>query len=50
MTVTFIDYTNPDGSVTTFAIIAWGNDEYTSMTKAEYDKEYPNGINEAKVK
>ena len=30
-----------------YALIEWGNDEFTSMTKAEYDKEYPNGVNEA---
>jgi hypothetical protein len=24
-----------------YALIDWGNEEFTSMTKAEYDKEYP---------
>jgi hypothetical protein len=40
MTVTFIDV-EMFGNVETFAIIDWGNQQFTSMTKAEYDKEYP---------
>jgi hypothetical protein len=32
------------------AIIDWGDGNFTSMTKAEYDKEYPNGVNEASIK
>jgi len=40
--VSFIDYTDPmSGVTTTFAIIDWGNQQFTSMTKAEYEKEYP---------
>jgi hypothetical protein len=45
MTVTFIEITDSASGVTTeYAIIDWGNDQFTSMTKAEYDKEYPNGV------
>lgn len=40
--VTFIDIVNPvTGEIEVFAIIDWGNGDFTSMTKAEYDKEYP---------
>ena len=39
--VTFIEITDPLTGVTTeYAIIDWGNGQFTSMTKAEYDKEY----------
>lgn len=48
--VTFIEIEYPTGVFTEYAIIDWGNDEFTSMTKAEYDKEYPNGVNEASTK
>jgi hypothetical protein len=42
MTVTFIEIANQLLNITMeYAIIDWGNDEFTSMTKAEYDKEYP---------
>ena len=41
MTVTFFETENPDGTFTEFALIDWGNNDFTSMTKAEYDKEYP---------
>ena len=42
MTVTFIEITDPLTSITTeYAIIDHGNGEFTSMTKAEYDKGYP---------
>ena len=45
--VTFIEVTEPiSGNVVEYAIIDWGNDQFTSMTKAEYDKEYPNGVDE----
>ena len=40
--VTFVEVAEPiTGEITTYAIIDWGNGEFTSMTKAEYDKEYP---------
>jgi hypothetical protein len=35
--VTFIDVTDPDGSVSTHAIIDRGNGEFTSMLKSTYD-------------
>jgi hypothetical protein len=35
--VTFVNYTKEDGSVSTHAIIDRGNNEFTSMTKAQYD-------------
>jgi hypothetical protein len=38
--VTFIEI-EIMGTITEYAIIDWGNDEFTSMSKAEYDKEYP---------
>ena len=38
--VTFITVETNEGT-TEYAIIDWGNDQFTSMTKAEYDKEYP---------
>jgi hypothetical protein len=42
MTVTFIEVTDPiSGVITEYALIDWGNGDFTSMTKAEYDKEYP---------
>jgi hypothetical protein len=41
MTVTFIEMEDIGGTLTEYAIINWGNNEFTSMTKAEYDKEYP---------
>jgi hypothetical protein len=44
MTVSFIEITDPlTGAIYEYAIIDWGNDQFTSMTKAEYDKEYPSG-------
>jgi hypothetical protein len=49
--VNYVDVVDPmTGITTTYAIIDWGNGDYTSMTKAEYDKEYPNGVNEASIK
>ena len=37
--VTFIEITDPmSGEVTEHAIIDHGNDQFTSMTKAEYDR------------
>ena len=40
--VTFIEITDPlTGVITEYAIIDHGTGEFTSMTKAEYDKEYP---------
>jgi hypothetical protein len=50
MTVTFYELINCEGTYTEYALIDWGTGEFTSMTKAEYDKEYPNGVNEASVK
>lgn len=50
MNVKFIEVQNLDGTFSEYAIIDWGNEEFTSMPKAEYDREYPNGINEASVK
>ena len=41
MNVTFIKLENPNHTFTDYAVISWGNDEFTTMTKAEYDKEYP---------
>jgi hypothetical protein len=41
MTVTFIEVENVGGTFTEYAVIDWGNGEFTSMTKVEYDKEYP---------
>ena len=35
--VTFQDVPNPDGTITTFAIIDRGNGEFTSMPKADYE-------------
>jgi hypothetical protein len=50
-TVTFIEVTDRiSGDVVEYAIIDHGNEQFTSMTKAEYDKEYPNGVNEASTK
>jgi hypothetical protein len=37
--VTFIEIEYPTGVFTEFAIIDHGNEQFTSMTKAEYDKE-----------
>ena len=37
--VTFIDVTDPDGSVSTHAIIDRGNGEFTSMLKSVYDEQ-----------
>ena len=49
--VTFIQSPNVvTGVMIEYAIISWGNADFTSMTKAEYDKEYPNGVNEASTK
>lgn len=45
--VTFIEVENPDGTITEYAIIDRGNDEYTSMTKVAYDELK---ANEAKTK
>ena len=43
--VTFIDITDPLTNITTeYAIIDWGNGNFTSMTKAEYEKEYPSEL------
>jgi len=44
MTVTFMEVTNPDGTIVEIAIIDWGNGEYTSMTKAEFDILYPDWL------
>jgi hypothetical protein len=41
--VTFIYVEGMDGLVE-YAIIDHGNGDFTSMTKAEYDKEYPHGV------
>jgi len=41
MTVTFYSIEVSPGVFEEYALINWGNDEFTSMTKAEYDKEYP---------
>jgi hypothetical protein len=41
MTVTFFPIEDPKDTFTEYALIDWGNDQFTSMTKAEYDKEYP---------
>jgi hypothetical protein len=38
--VSFIEIES-QGVTTEFAIIDWGNEQFTSMTKAEYEKEYP---------
>ena len=35
--VTFIDVTDPDGSVNTHAVIDNGNGNFTSMLKSTYD-------------
>jgi len=35
--VTFVDIENPDGTITTSAIIDKGNGEFTSMLKSTYD-------------
>ena len=40
--VTFQDVSNPDGVVTTYAIIDKGNGEFTSMTKEYYDAQQAN--------
>jgi Uma2 family endonuclease len=40
MRVTFTEIQTLEG-VQEYAIIDWGNGQFTSMTKAEYDKEYP---------
>lgn len=40
--VTFQDVSNPDGVVTTYAIIDKGNNEFTSMTKEYYDAQQAN--------
>lgn len=37
--VTFFDVTNPDGTITTHAIIDRGNGEFTSMPKSVYDEQ-----------
>ena len=37
--VTFIDVENIDGTTTEHAIIDRGNGEFTSMPKAEYDRQ-----------
>jgi hypothetical protein len=38
--VTFIEVETLSGIVE-YAIIDWGDGRFTSMTKAEYEKEYP---------
>ena len=46
--VTFINVLNEMIGVTTeYAIIDCGNEQFTSMTKAEYDKEYPSEPSES---
>ena len=35
--VTFTDFPNPDGTTTTFAIIAHADGSFTSMTKEAYE-------------
>jgi hypothetical protein len=40
MTVTYYSMENLDGTFTEYALIDWGNGEFTSMTKTEYDKEF----------
>jgi hypothetical protein len=37
--ITFIEVENPDGTTTEHAIIDRGNGEFTSMPKAEYDRQ-----------
>ena len=41
MTVIFYSIEDPADTFTEYALIDWGNNEFTSMSKAEYDKEYP---------
>jgi len=37
--VQFITYETPDGEVLEFVVIDRGNDEFTSMSKAEYARQ-----------
>ena len=37
--VTYIDVEQSDGTSVTFALIDHGNEEFTSMPKAEYDRQ-----------
>jgi hypothetical protein len=37
--VTFIEIEERDGSIVEHAIIDHGNEQFTSMTKAEYDRQ-----------
>jgi len=37
--VTFIEIQSPNGETQTHAIIDHGNEQFTSMTKAEYDRQ-----------
>jgi uncharacterized membrane protein YkoI len=53
--VTFIEITNSNGEIIEHAIIDRGNEEFTSMSKAEYDRRQaeqstPIVIDEAKTK
>jgi hypothetical protein len=53
--VTFFTEENLDGTTTEHAIIDRGNNEFTSMTKAEYDRRQaeqstPSVIDEAEAK
>ena len=38
MQTSTIIQTNPDGTTTEYVIIDWGNNQFSSMTKADYDK------------
>jgi hypothetical protein len=38
--IQIITVENTDGTTTEHVIIDWGNEQFSSMTKAQYDKEY----------